>query len=237
MKKKIKSYRIQIPEPCNEGWQNMTPQEKGRHCKTCDKVVVDFSAMSDNQIIRYLEEKKQQNQRVCGHFRSNQIDRSMIHSTPYRSQTSGFLIIATLLSGLTFISCNAQNTNHHKVGKVAIHQEDIVANKEDSTLQKFLIVSNIDGKPIKNAKITLNESVYSEKSWRTDDSGMVSIDWLNNVKEMTGTVSHNDYEFYTFKVQKGENKLLTIKLQYPILIDGMVEGDIEFIEEEPPKKK
>ena len=32
-----------IPEPCHENWNKMTPQEQGRHCAVCSKVVVDFT--------------------------------------------------------------------------------------------------------------------------------------------------------------------------------------------------
>ncbi|MGG5616684.1 hypothetical protein ACPDHI_10415 [Myroides odoratimimus] len=39
-------YRIEIPEPCHEDWDKMAPQDKGRHCAVCDKVVVDFSKAS-----------------------------------------------------------------------------------------------------------------------------------------------------------------------------------------------
>lgn len=246
MNKKVKAYRIQIPEPCHEGWQNMTPTEKGRHCKTCDKVVVDFSRMSDHEIIKFIEEKKVQNKRVCGHFKSNQIDRQMLQHVPFkvesaqRSQASGFLIVATLLSGLTFLSCNAQsNGGHHKVGKIAVHQEDVNQEKDtlNSNVQKFLVVSAINGKPIVNAKLTLNEQEYKDASYITDANGMVTIPWKGELKELSGTIAHADFEFYYFKVQKDQHQMFTVKMQDPILIDGMVEGEIEFIEEEPKKEK
>lgn len=49
-----KSIRLQVPAPCQERWTDMQPTEKGRHCASCCKTVVDFTTMSDPDIIRYL---------------------------------------------------------------------------------------------------------------------------------------------------------------------------------------
>lgn len=35
-----------IPAPCPASWNAMTPSGNGRHCATCDKVVVDVTAMA-----------------------------------------------------------------------------------------------------------------------------------------------------------------------------------------------
>ena len=37
-------------KPCSESWTEMTPTECGRHCSKCDKVVLDFGDLSDEQI-------------------------------------------------------------------------------------------------------------------------------------------------------------------------------------------
>ncbi|KUF38686.1 hypothetical protein AS361_05485 [Myroides marinus] len=55
-------YRIEIPEPCHEDWNLMTPQDKGRHCAVCDKVVVDFSKASKQDIINHIKKEG----KICG---------------------------------------------------------------------------------------------------------------------------------------------------------------------------
>lgn len=55
-------YRIEIPEPCHEDWNLMTPQDKGRHCAVCDKVVVDFSKASKKDIIAIIKKEG----KICG---------------------------------------------------------------------------------------------------------------------------------------------------------------------------
>jgi len=57
----------------------MQPAEKGRHCAACQKTVVDFTAMSDTEIIRYMS---QAGHNVCGRLTSHQINRPLVPLTP-----------------------------------------------------------------------------------------------------------------------------------------------------------
>jgi hypothetical protein len=36
---------LHIPTPCHESWDGMTPTENGRHCATCNHVVIDIASM------------------------------------------------------------------------------------------------------------------------------------------------------------------------------------------------
>lgn len=46
--------KITIPKPCDEKWESMTPQEKGRFCAVCSKTVRDFTNDSDDEILDYF---------------------------------------------------------------------------------------------------------------------------------------------------------------------------------------
>ena len=63
--------KISIPKPCNENWNEMIPEQQGAFCKVCSKVVVDFSNMTDEEVIRYFEKKKEE--KTCGRFRLSQL--------------------------------------------------------------------------------------------------------------------------------------------------------------------
>ncbi|MCR9162647.1 MAG: hypothetical protein ACE37F_03240 [Nannocystaceae bacterium] len=43
----MKASEIRIPEPCNEDWEGMTPEQRGRFCAACQKTVHDLSAMTE----------------------------------------------------------------------------------------------------------------------------------------------------------------------------------------------
>ena len=69
-----KSIRVQVKEPCHENWQNMTENEKGRFCGSCQKTVVDFTLMSDKQILDHLSKATG---KTCGRFANDQLDREL----------------------------------------------------------------------------------------------------------------------------------------------------------------
>jgi hypothetical protein len=65
--KKIVS--INISQPCHVEWQQMTRVEQGRHCQSCCKTVIDFTAMSNIDIIAYFT----LHENICGRIASNQL--------------------------------------------------------------------------------------------------------------------------------------------------------------------
>ena len=72
---------IKIPVPCDADWQKMTPQSSGKFCSSCEKVVVDFSRMSDAEIKKYFITYS--DQKTCGRFKASQVDRQL--KTPRRN--------------------------------------------------------------------------------------------------------------------------------------------------------
>ena len=74
MAKKPKTIQFQIPEPCSENWNKMHTLPGGRFCDNCEKTVVDFSQMTDNELVRFFEKNDQQ---LCGRFRSDQLNKEI----------------------------------------------------------------------------------------------------------------------------------------------------------------
>lgn len=70
-----KKLQLSIPTPCHENWEAMTPVEKGKFCGSCQKQVIDFSNMSDRQVVEFF--KKPSTGSVCGRFMSDQLERDI----------------------------------------------------------------------------------------------------------------------------------------------------------------
>lgn len=60
----------------------MTPAAQGRHCAACDKVVVDFTRMTDGELLTYLEQSRGA---TCGRFQAQQLNRPLALPTPVTS--------------------------------------------------------------------------------------------------------------------------------------------------------
>ena len=71
----MSKIQLSIPIPCHEDWGKMTPAEKGKFCLSCQKVVVDFSRMSDADMVAYFKKPKES---VCGRFNTDQLNRNII---------------------------------------------------------------------------------------------------------------------------------------------------------------
>lgn len=99
--------RISIPKPCHENWNDMTPEQQGAFCKVCNKVVVDFSAMSDEEVIAYLEQKKEE--KTCGRFRTSQLSpyelKINLHDISRRPGMRLLFAAALFITFSSFFSC------------------------------------------------------------------------------------------------------------------------------------
>lgn len=98
---------LHIPQPCDENWNTMTPAEQGRFCQSCCKTVVDFSNMSDKEVLNILAKAPG---KTCGRFAEEQLHRPLYHEAPvvlkpYKVFLSAF--IPTFLLVNTAISQNA----------------------------------------------------------------------------------------------------------------------------------
>jgi carboxypeptidase-like protein len=61
---------ISVPQACHRSWQQMNEVNYGRYCEHCCKKVVDFTTMTNNEIITHLSTKTN----VCGRFDQLQLN-------------------------------------------------------------------------------------------------------------------------------------------------------------------
>lgn len=71
----MKKLNLSIPSPCHENWDEMTQEEKGKFCGACQKTVVDFTSMSDRQLVDFFKKPKAD---VCGRFNNDQLEREIL---------------------------------------------------------------------------------------------------------------------------------------------------------------
>jgi hypothetical protein len=234
---KAKAFKISIPEPCNEGWSNMSPRKEGRFCSSCEKTVVDFTKMTDNEIVKMITKSKQEEVKICGHFRKAQVNRRMMESVPYKSRPSGFMIAAALLTGLSFLSCQAQEEEHHKVGKVEMLKGDVAMEEVvNDKVQQIHVISEFSRESLSDVRLEVISKGYEGKEFVTDSLGLIHIDRIGDARELEIRLTHSFYETKILKFTFGHTNLVIAVMQDAVLIDGMVEGEMEIVPEEEPEK-
>lgn len=70
----MKQMIVTLPDPCHENWEAMHEVEKGRFCMSCQKQVVDFSLMSDSEILHVISQSQGNG---CGRFSLEQLNRPL----------------------------------------------------------------------------------------------------------------------------------------------------------------
>lgn len=100
-------FKVRIPEPCHEDWAQMNPEGKGRYCDSCEKVVVDFTNFSSQEIEEHLTKASGQS---CGRFKQVQISNPTLEGhTFYRfpvQRVRLFLMAFVAAFGLEILGLN-----------------------------------------------------------------------------------------------------------------------------------
>jgi hypothetical protein len=134
--------KFSIPEPCHEDWTKMTPTQQGAFCGNCQKNVVDFTKLTDTEVLQYLNNNR--HKQVCGKIDNTQlqrlnltIDEAIIY-TNIRTWKK-YLAILIICFGVMMTSCDHKKEEDHYVGMMMAKTTTIsYVNEKDSTPIKVL---------------------------------------------------------------------------------------------------
>ena len=157
--------QISIPEPCNEGWQNMTPVEKGRFCASCQKRVLDFTHLSDNEIIKVVTK----NDNLCARINVSQLNRNLI-KTKIKSNYFGYFATTVL----AFFGLGTENVVAQE--KPVVEQTDLkYLDKASDSVKKITVSGRVtyDGHLLPGAIIKIKGT---KKCTYTDKNGKYTIE-------------------------------------------------------------
>ncbi|MBA3683324.1 MAG: hypothetical protein H0W73_19485 [Bacteroidetes bacterium] len=145
--------KISINTPCHENWDNMTPNDQGVFCLSCQKSVVDFSTKTISQIKEFFY-KKTDTASVCGRFETDQLNEiSFEHFfDQFRSWKyfQKFALIAFFVFGFSLFSNGQTKPKEHvRMGKVAYTPTDTIKKCGADTSRNKIKgrVSNSNTKP------------------------------------------------------------------------------------------
>lgn len=155
-----KYLHLDIPKPCHEDWNKMSPEAQGRFCGSCQKTVTDFSNMSDAQLIAFFKNPKPS---VCGRFTQEQLERDILIPRK-RIPWVKYFFQFTLPAFLWSLKSSGQ------MGKVGVNTliQTMAVEKPskllgDTTASELTtingIVKNWEGKPVPYASVYIKGSL------------------------------------------------------------------------------
>ena len=104
--RKKNTIQFDIPEPCDQKWENMQEKGQGRFCTQCEKTIIDFSHKTDREIALIY---KACNGEICGRFHEEQLMRDIALNTEI-SNNKGLKTAGLVLSGALMVG--SMNTAH-----------------------------------------------------------------------------------------------------------------------------
>ncbi|MFK8005659.1 MAG: carboxypeptidase-like regulatory domain-containing protein [Saprospiraceae bacterium] len=195
MKRKSKTIQFQVPEPCSENWNQMHSLPGGRFCDNCEKTVVDFSQMTDNELVRFFEKN---NQQLCGRFRSDQLDKEMeLPRVPTSFQK--LKSIAAIAAGLlTWNGVEAQTAP--TLGSIIKIESTIEKDRNNKPSKNKLkgIVKDQNGEALIGVNILLGKN----NGTTTDIDGKFELEIPNEWESFEITFSYVGYETQVIEFDK-----------------------------------
>lgn len=165
MKSTSKNFIINVPKPCHEDWDEMTPKDKGRFCKSCSKTVVDFTKMNAAQVQNYF--KQNWGKSVCGHFYTHQVGQNGIiiqfnkkdipRQLPFYKM---FLLALFIAMGTTLFSCKSETGDKVVIDRIEVIKDTI--QEIDSAKVSSVDKKNHKTDSLKNCKPKLKDSLQKD---------------------------------------------------------------------------
>lgn len=150
-KKAAKPFVLSVPKPCSQNWDEMKETNGGRFCNNCQNTVIDFTALSNEEVYRFFASAKNV---PCGRFHRSQLNVNLAPQKtlpqPWKKRYRSAAAFMAFLA-LKNTSVSAQTREPITV------QPTTRKNIPDSSVQTFTVsgtVKNAYGAAIPNAEIS-----------------------------------------------------------------------------------
>lgn len=228
--------QISIPQPCHEDWDEMTPTEQGRFCNSCQKCVVDFTTLNDQQLYEFLD--KHRDQYICGRTSTCQLNRDIrpIYTYP-KHGTHKFLIIlstAIVIAALPSVSLFAKVPY-----SIEIYEQTDADTSAKEVYELSGIVRDSTLEPLIGAFIEISHNGTICNTQATDEEGRYSVQLKSGTYTVKTTyfgflsettiVNLSDRDVKTITTMRENHSLLdTIITSGKIVINTKTENTIAY---------
>lgn len=212
--------QITLPQPCHELWANMNTVEKGRFCLSCNKTVVDFTTMTNQQIIDHLLAAAGN---VCGRIGEPQLtmlnNQLATPAQPRQGIWKRLMLTATMLASLSYVK--GQPAPAKPVTEQTPGHRTMLGSVTTLTLEELTAVPLIgrvtdeQGEPLAQVIV-----VAGKHSVATDNNGNFRLQMPASLKYFE--LRYIGFETATVKINKKPGKLYHIKMKTAAAIMGKI---------------
>jgi hypothetical protein len=223
---KNQSLSLSIPNRCSEKWENFSITGFGGYCSSCERIVVDFTKMSDEQLVDFFASKRAH---TCGRFRREQL--KVYSVTPLVKLRPGLTVLKAGLLSLLLLLINkntsAQITND-KATREVVHQPDHGTHADWKTIEgiilKGTVVSAEDKSALPGVNVLLKETTIGTV---TDADGRFTFpERLKGGDVLVFTFIGLDTKEYIVRESNVENFEMNISLSMCMMVTmGEVQVD------------
>ncbi len=218
----MKHLSLSIPQACSENWNSFTPRGQGGFCTSCNKTVIDFTNMNDEEIFGYFTTNATQ---TCGRFRPQQLKAYQQQVLP--KIRPGLTLLKAGVLSLLFVFVSKQgsanlppaktNTEIHYQGKQFNESTPIIA---DNYTIRGVVTDPYDNQPVAGVNILLKGTNVGVT---TDINGQ--FEFPQKLKEGDVLIfSFIGYDTQQYRVIKTDSQVLEVKitLEYVHLMGEVV---------------
>lgn len=211
----IHKIKISIPKPCHENWFEMTPIEKGKFCSNCQKNVIDFTKVSDREII--LEYNKNEN--LCGRFRASQLDRILI--LPKEKKSIWIIAAASIIGFLGLGNQTAKAQANAKTEQTDNKQlkDNIKEHQKKGLITYKGTLYNSENYPVEDVNVKVKRTKIETK---TNFDGEFTI-----TAKKGAILIFQSSNIETFEFKLGNESKIKVKMKNHIFIGEVVKAKID----------
>jgi hypothetical protein len=229
-------YKLKIENPCEQSWEKMLTTNGGKFCESCSKNVIDFTTMSDREIIQHLSITSG---KLCGRLSDDQLNRvikdnyTATTSSLFSKVAASFLFFSMAQHTTAFASAKTKPANEFRLPLTGEETEQKQIIEGDSTIAvRGTVLDSLTKETIPGASISISQPGFSITT-STNINGEFELKLPSELKNVVLTikaVAYNTKE-YTIDVTKPQELTCLIKLNSDLISVGRVGG----ISYRPPK--
>jgi hypothetical protein len=197
-----KRTQLIISNPCHEQWDSMEPRLEGRFCGSCQKTVVDFTTMNDQELLDWFGRGRSN---ICGRMNEDQLNRDLLPRKTLKKRRwaiwwqfllAGLLVSSDASSQVKPPSPLASQAKK-RTGSRPLAMGDTSALWPDQLLR---IIDSATQKPVIGASVQLDDD---PKFFMADSAGLIVLPHHRIARASALKITSIGYERAVIAVEDG----------------------------------